>query len=57
MRSFITVLFAKYKWNDHVKEDEMGRACSTNGEMKNAYRILVVEKPKGKRPLGRPRSR
>jgi hypothetical protein len=24
-----------------VKEDEMGRACSTNGETRNAYRILV----------------
>jgi hypothetical protein len=23
-----------------VKEDEMGRACSTNGEKRNAYRIL-----------------
>jgi hypothetical protein len=23
------------------KEDEMGRACSTNGEKRNAYRILV----------------
>jgi hypothetical protein len=29
----------------------MGRACSTNGEKKNAYRILVG-KPEGKRPLG-----
>jgi hypothetical protein len=32
----------------------MGRACSTIGETKNAYRILVGE-PEGKRPLGRPR--
>jgi hypothetical protein len=32
----------------------MGRACSTNGEKKNAYRILVG-KPEGKRPLRRPR--
>jgi hypothetical protein len=39
-----------------VKEDEMGRACSTNGEKRNAYRILV-ENPEGKRPLGRPRRR
>jgi hypothetical protein len=39
--------------NDQVKEDEMGRACSTNGENRNAYRILVG-KPEGKRPLGRP---
>jgi hypothetical protein len=39
-----------------VKEDEMGRACSTNGEKRNAYRILVGE-PKGRRPLGRSRRR
>jgi hypothetical protein len=32
MRSFITcILFAKYNYNDKVKEDEMGRAWSTNG--------------------------
>jgi hypothetical protein len=24
-----------------VKEDEMGRECSTNGEKRNPYRILV----------------
>jgi hypothetical protein len=34
----------------------MGRACSTNGEKRNACRILVRE-PEGKRPLGRPRCR
>jgi hypothetical protein len=39
-----------------VKEDEMGRACSTNGGKRNAYRILVG-KPEGRRPLGRPRHR
>jgi hypothetical protein len=39
-----------------VKEDEMGRACSTHGEKRNTYRILVG-KPKGKRQLGRPRRR
>jgi hypothetical protein len=31
------------------------RGCSTDG-MKNAYKIFV-EKPEGKRPLGRPSSR
>jgi hypothetical protein len=31
-------------------------ACSTNGENRNANRILVG-KPDGKRPLGRPRRR
>jgi hypothetical protein len=34
----------------------MGRACSTNGVKRNAYRILVG-KPEGKRPRGRPRRR
>jgi hypothetical protein len=42
--------------NEQVKEDEVGRAYSTNGEKRNANRILVG-KPDGKRPLGRPRSR
>jgi hypothetical protein len=32
----------------------MGLACSTNGENRNAYRLLVG-KPEGKRQLGRPR--
>jgi hypothetical protein len=34
----------------------MGRACSTNGEKRNAHRILVG-KPEGKTPLGRTRRR
>jgi hypothetical protein len=34
----------------------MGRACSTNGESRNVYRILVG-KLEGRRPLGRPRCR
>jgi hypothetical protein len=32
----------------------MGGACSTNGEKRNAYKILVG-KPEEKRPLGRTR--
>jgi hypothetical protein len=39
-----------------VNEDEMGRACSTNGEKRNAYRILVGIAEE-KRPLARPRRR
>jgi hypothetical protein len=34
----------------------MGRAYSVNGTNKNAHKILVG-KPEGKRPLGRPRRR
>jgi hypothetical protein len=34
----------------------MGGPCSTNGEKRNAYRLLVG-KPEGKRPLGKPRCR
>jgi hypothetical protein len=34
----------------------MGRACSTNAEKRNTYRILLG-KPGGNRPLGRPRRR
>jgi hypothetical protein len=46
----------EYIQDDQVKEAELGRACSTNGEKRNAYRIFVG-KPEGKRPLGRPRRR
>jgi hypothetical protein len=34
-------------------EDVMGGACSTNGERRSAYRLLMG-KLEGKRPLGRP---
>jgi hypothetical protein len=34
----------------------MGGPCSTKGEKRNAYRLLMG-KPEGKRPLGRPRRR
>jgi hypothetical protein len=34
----------------------MGRACSTNGEKRNKYRMLVG-KPEGRRPVGRPKRR
>jgi hypothetical protein len=34
----------------------MGGACSSDGEGKGVYRVLV-EKPEGKRPLKRPRRR
>jgi len=34
-------------------ENEMGGACSTYGERRGVYRVLVG-KPEGKRSLGRP---
>jgi hypothetical protein len=34
----------------------MGGTCSTYGEKRGAYRILMG-RPKGRRPLGRPRRR
>jgi hypothetical protein len=37
--------------NDQVKEDEIGRTCSTHGENMKAYGILVG-KPERKRLLG-----
>jgi hypothetical protein len=40
--------------SDPVKDDEMDRACSTHGEKRNAYKVLVG-KLEAKRPLGRPR--
>jgi hypothetical protein len=39
-----------------LKVNEVDRACSTIGEKRSAYGILVG-KPEGKRPLGRPRRR
>jgi hypothetical protein len=32
----------------------VGGTCGTNGEKRNVYRLLIG-KPEGKRPLGRPR--
>jgi hypothetical protein len=47
-------LFARYNWNDQIKEDEMDRVCRTHEENIKSYRVLVG-KPEGNRPLGRPR--
>jgi hypothetical protein len=44
----------KYHSDDQVKKTEMGRTCSTCGERRGAYRVLV-ENSEEKRPLGRPR--
>jgi hypothetical protein len=43
-----------YYSGDQIENNSMGGACSTYGKRRGAYRVLVG-KPKGKRPLGRPR--
>ena len=43
-------------FGNEIKKTDMGRACSTNGERRGAYRDLVG-KPDGRRPLGRHRRR
>jgi len=37
-----------------MEKNAIGRACSTYGGEESVYRILV-RKPEGKRPLGRPK--
>jgi hypothetical protein len=39
---------------DKIEKNELGAACSSDREGKGVYRV-VVGKPEGKRPLGRPR--
>jgi hypothetical protein len=34
----------------------MGKTCGTHGRERNVYRVLM-RKPEGKKPLGRPRRR
>jgi hypothetical protein len=51
----IYVLYSP-KLGDKIEKNEMGRACGTYGGGEGAYRVLVG-KPEGKRPLGRPRRR
>jgi len=39
---------------DKIEKNEMGRACGAYGGGEGTYRVLMG-KPEGKRPLGRPR--
>jgi hypothetical protein len=50
-------LFAKYNCNYQVKEDEMGRACSTNRGEGECMSDFGGKAGRCKRPLGRPRDR
>ena len=46
----------KYFSDDQLKNNVIDRACSTYGEKRGAYRVLMG-KPEGRRPLSRPRRR
>jgi hypothetical protein len=41
---------------DKIEKNEIGGACSSDGEGRGVYRVLVG-KPEEQRPLGRPRRR
>jgi hypothetical protein len=47
------VLFTNYNYNYQAKDDAIGKVFRAHGERMTMYRILVG-KPEGKRPLGRP---
>jgi hypothetical protein len=42
---------------DQIKKNEMGGACSTYGEERKGVDRVLLGKPEGKRPIGRPRHR
>ena len=51
-----SVLLTQYCAGDKIEKNEMGWGCGAYGGGEGAYRVLVG-KPEGKRPLGRPRHR
>jgi hypothetical protein len=55
-RALSSVILTEYYSGDQVMKTKMGRTCSTYGERRGASRVLVG-KPEGRRPLGRPRRR
>jgi hypothetical protein len=50
------VLLNQYCASDKIEKNEMGGICSADEERRDVYRVLVA-KPEGKRPLGRPKRR
>jgi hypothetical protein len=49
-----SVLLTQYRAGDKIEKIMMGGVCSTYGEGRGVCRVLVG-KPEGKKPLGRPR--
>jgi hypothetical protein len=54
--SFIICTHHKISLKDQIKENEVGRACGLHERGEKVYKVLM-RKPKGKRPLRRPRHR
>jgi hypothetical protein len=52
----LSVLLIQCCGGDKIEKNEMGGACSADGEERDMYRAFVG-KSEGKRPLGRPRGR
>ena len=52
----MSLLLTQYFSDDKIEKNEMSGACSTYRERRGVYRVLVG-KPEGKRPLGRPKRR
>ena len=50
------MLLTQYCAGDKIGKNEMGRACGTMEEGRGVHKVLVG-KPEGKRPLGRPKLR
>src|SRR5215475_3649308 len=51
-----SVLLTQYCAGGKIETNEMGRACGAYGGDRGVHRVLIG-KPEGKRPLGRPRRR
>ena len=50
-KSYVTIYI--HSLDDKIEKNEMGGACGAYGEGRGVHRVLVG-KPEGKRPLGRP---
>jgi hypothetical protein len=56
MRSLEICISHRILFGDQIEKNEMDGTCNKYGERSGVYRV-VVGKPEGKRPLGRPRCR